>query len=247
DGTTWTQRNPNPAPLARSRHTLVFDAARGVCRLFGGYNIRLQSDTWEWDGTTWRQVATSGAPPRMYHAMAHQDARGTSLVFGGYDLSVPLADTWEFVTGPPCATPVAFGCETPHCDGAPRVSAPSCARVGNGAFALEIANAIPDEQGVAGGLLFLSAQAAAGQSLPCSSSVAQRLCFNVVPPGIGFAVPIDARGRGRLPLPIPGDPVLAGGTVFGQFVNAHPGRGCACALGPGAGFTSSRGIRISLQ
>jgi hypothetical protein len=247
DGTTWTQLAPNPAPPARSRHALVFDDAAGVCRLFSGLAGPLLRDTWEWDGSAWRQVASGGVPPRMYHAMVHQKARGTSLVFGGWDLSAPLADTWEYVAAPPCATPVAFGCETPHCAGAPRLSAATCARVGNAAFALEVANAVPDQPPPAGGLLFLSATAAPGQALPCSSAVAQRVCFNVAPDGVGFTVAIDARGRGRLPLPIPGDAALVGQTVFGQFLGAHPARDCPCLLAPGAGFSGAKGLAVRLQ
>lgn len=248
DGTAWTQRTPSGAlPRARSRHTMVWDGGTRTCRIFSGLSGPVLRDTWEWDGAAWQQVATAGPPPRMYHAMAHQDARGASLLFGGWDLSVPLADTWEYAASVPCTMPAAFGCETPHCAGAARLTAATCPRLGNASFALEVSNGVPDQPPPAGGLLFLSAAAAPGQSLPCSGSTSQRLCFNVVPNGLTVAVAIDARGRGSLPLPVPNDPALRQQTLFGQFLNLHPGRGCPCVLGPGAELTASKGAAILLQ
>ena len=248
DGSAWTQVTPSgPSPPARSRHTMVWDDTTRTCRIFSGLNGPLLRDTWEWDGTAWRQSATGTPPARMYHAMVHQTARGTSLVFGGWNLSVPLADTWEYAAAAPCAMPQAFGCETPHCSGAARLSAATCPRLGNTAFAIEVANAVPDQPPPAGGFLFLSAVAAPGQSLPCAGSTVQRLCFNVAPTDLTFAVAIDARGRGSLPLPIPNDPALAQQQVFGQFANMHPTRDCPCLLASFAGFTSSKGIAILLQ
>jgi hypothetical protein len=248
DGASWTQVTPSgPAPQARSRHAMVWDPSTGTCRIFSGLAGPVLRDTWEWDGVAWRQVATGGPPPRMYHAMVHQAARGASLVFGGWDLSAPLADTWEYAASAPCAMPLSFGCETPHCGGAARLSAATCPRLGNGAFAIEVANAVPDQPPPAGGFVFLSAAAAAGQSLPCTGAAMPRLCFNVTPSGLVFSVAIDGRGRGALPLPIPNEPALAQQRIFAQFANLHPGRGCPCQLAPGAEFTSSKGAAILLQ
>lgn len=248
DGAAWTQVTPSgPVPQARSRHVMVWDDGTGTCRIFSGLAGPVLRDTWEWDGTSWRLVATAGASPRMYHAMVHQTARGASLLFGGWDLSAPLSDTWEYAAMPPCAMPTAFGCETPHCAGAARLSAATCPRLGNRSFAIEVANAVPDQPPPAAGFMFLSPTAAPGQALPCTGSSAQRLCFNVPPTGLAFAVAIDARGRGSLPLPIPNDPALDQQRIFGQFANLHPGRDCPCLIAPGAELTSSKGIAIRLQ
>jgi hypothetical protein len=248
DGLAWTQvATTGPAPAARSRHPMVWDGGRGVCRLFSGNAGSNLRDTWEWDGAAWRQVATGGPPPRMYHAMAHHQARGTSLVFGGWDLSAPLADSWEYAPTPPCVTPTVFGCETPGCAGAARLSAASCPRVGNAAFAIEVSNGVPDSLQGGGAFLMLSDAAAPGQSLPCSGALAQRLCVNVKPLGLDFALPVNARGRGALALPIPNIAALSGHRVFAQLVIAHPGHDCPCRLGPTAGFTSSKGLEILLQ
>lgn len=35
---------------------LCFDEKRNVLVLFGGVDDVMRSDTWEWDGKTWRQV-----------------------------------------------------------------------------------------------------------------------------------------------------------------------------------------------
>jgi hypothetical protein len=225
----------------------VYDAARGVSRLYSGNAGPNLRDTWEWDGTAWQQVASAGPPPRMYHALAHQDARGTTLLFGGWDLSQPLADTWEYAPAAPCAMPVAFGCATPHCSGAARLSAATCPAPGNAAFALEVANAVPDQPPPAAGIFFLSHLAIPGASLPCTSSVAQRLCFNVAPLGIDFLVAVDGRGRGSLPLPIPNDPGLSKLRLYVQFASYHPTRDCPCVAGPGLGFTSSQGLEVVIQ
>jgi hypothetical protein len=55
----------------------------------------VDGDTWEWDGSTWSQVATSGPPARAFAAMAERD--GKVVLFGGLDGSNQLlSDTWEW-------------------------------------------------------------------------------------------------------------------------------------------------------
>jgi len=64
DGSTWTQRAV-AGPPARSRHAMTYDATRGRVLLCGGwtggYIGTPVHDTWEWDGTSWQQLATDGA------------------------------------------------------------------------------------------------------------------------------------------------------------------------------------------
>jgi hypothetical protein len=84
--------------------------------LFGVQNKR--SETWEWDGTSWTEVATTGPSPRIGSAIA---ALGDRIVlFGGFDpgngsLSDVrvLDDTWVWdgtswtqlaIPGPPART-----------------------------------------------------------------------------------------------------------------------------------------------
>lgn len=96
----------------RRYHAVAFDERRGVVVLFGGmggwpppYD---KDDTWEFDGTTWTQVASGGPPRRMQHAMAFDSRRGVTVMFGGYATysSWALDDTWEWdgatwTQGPP--------------------------------------------------------------------------------------------------------------------------------------------------
>src|SRR5262249_22445088 len=49
-------------------------------------------DTWEWDGATWTERATTG-PARQNMGIAYDSARNRTVVFGG---AGPLGDTWEW-------------------------------------------------------------------------------------------------------------------------------------------------------
>ncbi len=74
-------------PEARSGVGMVHDAARGVAVLFGGVKsgpIRL-GDTWEWDGSAWTQVSTSGlgGEGRSHFGIAYDSTQELTFVFGG--------------------------------------------------------------------------------------------------------------------------------------------------------------------
>lgn len=98
DGSIWTQV-ASAGPPPRVGHTMAFDPQRQRTVLFGGdSNTGVGgdlADTWEWDGVTWIQVATTGPTPRMYSAMAFDNQRGVTVLFGGGAFS-PLGDTWEW-------------------------------------------------------------------------------------------------------------------------------------------------------
>jgi Galactose oxidase, central domain len=75
---------------------MVFDEARQVMVMFGGYSAN--SDTWEWDGFDWAQRVTAHAPsPRYHFGMSYDSDRHRTVLFGG---AVPggLADNeiWEY-------------------------------------------------------------------------------------------------------------------------------------------------------
>lgn len=79
---------------------MAYDAARGRVVLFGGVGGSSMggiqnSDTWEWDGMTWAQRASSGPAPRYGHAMAYDAGRGRVVLFGGSGSSY-FGDTWEW-------------------------------------------------------------------------------------------------------------------------------------------------------
>jgi hypothetical protein len=104
DGANWTQR-ANEGPPPRGGHRMVYDSARGVVVMFGGYvGVGNQytdlGDTWEWDGSSWIQRATTGPSPRYLHAMAYDRDRAVTVLFGGAKYhgfgGMPLGDTWEW-------------------------------------------------------------------------------------------------------------------------------------------------------
>ncbi len=59
----------------------------------GGAALR---DTWEWDGASWRQVATDGPPGRAEFGMAYDASRSRTVLYGGSDFFNVLGDTWEW-------------------------------------------------------------------------------------------------------------------------------------------------------
>ncbi len=107
----WTQRAtgsaPHPSPRLNTR--MAYDPLRRRVVLFGGQAvgptdaINLQ-DTWEWDGSTWRELAVTGAIPsgRGHHAMVFDPIRQRVMLLGGAQNFSPiprgssLADQWEW-------------------------------------------------------------------------------------------------------------------------------------------------------
>ncbi len=97
-GNSWLLRHPTTSPGARFGHAMVWDAARGVVVLFGGYDGRHLGDTWEWDGVVWTQrTVVAGPEPRARHCLAFDASRGVVVLFGGESSSLgALGDTWEW-------------------------------------------------------------------------------------------------------------------------------------------------------
>ncbi len=99
----WTLRT-NKGPERRSSG-FSHDSARGVTVLFGGRApTGSTGETWEWDGSSWSRVATTGPIPQSDPAMAFDSARGVTVLFG------VDGQTWEWdgnnwvlrdTTGPP--------------------------------------------------------------------------------------------------------------------------------------------------
>ena len=80
---------------------MAFDEHRGRAVLFGGRDASNNfnwGDTWEWDGSTWSQVSTSGPAARHRHSMAYDSTRNVTVLFGGdaINSSNSLGDTWEW-------------------------------------------------------------------------------------------------------------------------------------------------------
>ena len=100
DGTSWTTVAVG-GPPARFEHCLAFDSQRNVVVMFGGQDwITPHTDTWEYDGVSWSQIATPVLHPsaRIGSAMCFDSVRNKTVVFGGYGGSATglLSDTWEW-------------------------------------------------------------------------------------------------------------------------------------------------------
>jgi hypothetical protein len=102
DGALWSLR-ATTGPPARGNFAYAFDSVRNRFIIHGGYNPSLpqqaQSDTWEWNGTSWTNACTGACfgtgPNFMYSAaMAYDSARQVSVFFGG---TFPTNNrTWEW-------------------------------------------------------------------------------------------------------------------------------------------------------
>jgi len=99
----WINRTfPNQiGPDPRYNMAMAYDSNRAVTvllggRIFNGQGMALIGDTWEYDGSSWQKVATTGPSPRENAGMAYDSKRGTVVLFGGEDDNGNLSDTWEW-------------------------------------------------------------------------------------------------------------------------------------------------------
>jgi hypothetical protein len=122
DGLVWSPQAPASAPPARFGHAMAYDSWPTLRRvvLFGGRtsgsNSSVLGDTWEWDGVSWTQVATSGPAARSEHAMAYDALRRETVLLGGIaGAGGVLSDVWSWRGGwRALATPFGSGCGTPR-------------------------------------------------------------------------------------------------------------------------------------
>lgn len=92
DGNTWTLVG-NGGPSPREGHVMAYDPVRQRVVLFGG-SPGQGNDTWEWDGSVWREFFPAHRPPlRTYAAGTFNPTAGGTIVHGGYASTV-LSDTW---------------------------------------------------------------------------------------------------------------------------------------------------------
>jgi hypothetical protein len=86
------------APSARDYTQLAYDTDRARTVLFGGSVGGEAGDTWDFDGTSWNQLTTTGNPPaRAAGAMVYDSARKRMILFaGGNTAQGNLNDTWEY-------------------------------------------------------------------------------------------------------------------------------------------------------
>jgi hypothetical protein len=98
DGTAWALKS-TVGSLARGDHAMAFDSVRGKVIMYGGETWHVDSGFFEWNGTSWAGILTSGANPgaREQLVMVNDSARGRVVLFGGSAAGgVTLGDTWEW-------------------------------------------------------------------------------------------------------------------------------------------------------
>lgn len=98
DGRLWRPALTPTHPSARTNFGFVYDSVRRTTVLFGGRNNVPQQvfgDTWEWDGRTWSQRATTGPSARYLHGLTFDVNRAKTVLYGGQICSQPN-DTWEW-------------------------------------------------------------------------------------------------------------------------------------------------------
>jgi hypothetical protein len=117
-------------PSPRSGAAFAWDAAHHVDLLYGGAGAQgTLSDTWTWDGATWRQLHPATSPPAMKDAAAAWDAdRGRTVLLGRSDFdpttqAMPLnvnldLQTWTW-TGATWARDLDAGIATEGFEGTP--------------------------------------------------------------------------------------------------------------------------------
>jgi hypothetical protein len=92
DGSTWTLAAPTVLAPNRYWHGLCHDMVRGRTVLYGGASSGLlgaTNQTFEYDGTTWAQIATAANPGMLARpAMCYHLGIGKAVLFGGSNYSV---------------------------------------------------------------------------------------------------------------------------------------------------------------
>ena len=103
DGTTWSQR-ATTGPAAREYFGMVYDSARKVTMLAGGFTKAVDGEMWEWDGRVWTKREAPGLTPRYLHAMAYDKIRHVAVLFSGHGPEeFGTAELWELAAPDPNA------------------------------------------------------------------------------------------------------------------------------------------------
>jgi hypothetical protein len=101
DGIAWTGHKPVTSPSPRDFAAMAYDETRGVTVMFGGNTVGASgpvdiSDTWIWDGRTWRQLHPAQSPPAMNGpVMAYDPALRVIVLFGNGETWTWDGSTWN--------------------------------------------------------------------------------------------------------------------------------------------------------
>jgi hypothetical protein len=96
DGTTWSEVFPASRPSGRIGAGMAYSAATQTTILFGGATDLgggvFSDETWEWNGSTWRQLFPVRRPQaRAFMSMTSDEVTGHIVLYGGWPLG---ASTW---------------------------------------------------------------------------------------------------------------------------------------------------------
>jgi hypothetical protein len=100
-GLSWSNLSPTVIPTARNSAASVYDSARGVSLMFGGYDgANALGETWTFDTatTTWlRRPSTANPSPRSSPGMCFDSVRARAVLFGGANFQTGNSqETWEW-------------------------------------------------------------------------------------------------------------------------------------------------------
>ncbi len=96
----WTQIHTPSSPQARLGFGMTFDAARYRLLLYGGFDgDSALTDTWEFDGRSWRQRSPITSPSGPLSFMAFDQRRRRVVAFGGVLFGAASDETWEYTFG----------------------------------------------------------------------------------------------------------------------------------------------------
>jgi hypothetical protein len=105
DGSGWTVLAPPVTPGIRYGAQTAIDPRSNRLLLFGGLRVDTNGttqtqvyadDTWQFDGTTWKQLTTATVPPaRENGGLAYDPSQQQMVLFAGYAGSY-LSDLWLF-------------------------------------------------------------------------------------------------------------------------------------------------------
>ncbi len=237
DGVQWRQApvtGPRPSPRVDAAFT--YDWSRQICLLTGGNDpttMIVFDDTWEFDGTSWRQTGVGPAPSRTRASACYDFLRQRSILFGGRTASTAiLADTFEYAA---FTRNYGLGCLGSF--GRPTLVRGLPPRLGNtGSLLLTNLNPTPSVCAFTYG--YSHSQWAFG-SLPAS------LAFAGMPGCVAYAsadevvlVPTSA-GQATWTFAVPANPQLFGLEVYVQGVSVDPARNAA-------GLVTSNGAILTL-
>jgi hypothetical protein len=228
DGARWTNVTaqvgaaPSATPgLGVAGAQMVYDPVRHVSVLFGGRtpNGTYPTDTWEYDGRSWRRIATTRPAGRVGFVLTFDTVRNVVVLYGGVSSSLTaLRDTQEFGGVLPAYAHFGGGC--PSSAGVASNTAEALPRIGHTMIA-RIGNMPAPE--AAFFLLGFSNQTSSFGPLPLDlTALGAPGCFGRVRPEATTLL-LGSNGEATLELPIPNTPAFAGMRFFTQALVLEPG------------------------